>query len=87
MRTEKADLLVKLRQCRVKISEAELKLADLPKAIDEQKAKLKASAKHLAGLTKALKTVPGSDAEDAKAIEEVDSIRQRAISAIQSFLG
>jgi hypothetical protein len=62
------------------------KLADLPKSIEEQKARLKSAIKHVAELTKSLKVIPGTDAQDAQAIEEVEQIRQRAISAIQQYL-
>jgi small-conductance mechanosensitive channel len=62
-------------------------LADLPKAIEEQRSKLKALTKHLPAQTKAMKLVPGSDAEDAKIIDEVNHIRLHAISTIQNFLG
>jgi hypothetical protein len=62
------------------------KLADLPKSIEEQKARLKSAIKHVADLTKSLKVIPGTDAQDAQAIEEVEQIRQKAISAIQRYL-
>jgi hypothetical protein len=58
----------------------------LPKTIEDQKSKLKASAKHLAELTKSLKPISSSDAADAKTIDEVDQIRHRAISAIQKYI-
>nr|BAX24966.1 aminotransferase-like protein [Oryza punctata] len=87
LKQQESELLVQLRQCRVKISEAEKRIADLPQAIEEQKSKLKSSIKHLATLNKSLKPVPGTDAADAKAIDEVEQIRLRAILAIQNFLG
>jgi hypothetical protein len=37
-------------------------------------------------MTKSLKVIPGTDAQDAQAIEEVEQIRLRAISAIQRYL-
>jgi hypothetical protein len=58
----------------------------LPKAIEDQRSKLKVSVKHLAELTKFLKVIPGSDATDAQIIDEADQIRQRAISAIQKYV-
>ena len=62
------------------------KLADLPKSIEEQKARLKSAIKNVADLTKSLKVICGTDAQDAQAIEEVEQIRQRAILAIQRYL-
>ena len=63
-----------------------MKLADLPQAIEEQKARLKSAIKNVADMTKSLKVIPGTDAQDAQAIEEVEQIRQRTISAIQRYL-
>ncbi len=77
------ELLAELEQCNAQLALEQAKLADLPKAIEDQKSKLKASIKHLTKLTKSLKPIPGTDAADAKMIDEVDQIRQRAISAIQ----
>jgi hypothetical protein len=37
-------------------------------------------------MTKSLKVIPRTDAQDAQAIEEVEQIRQRAVSAIQRYL-
>ncbi len=62
------------------------KLADLPNSIEEQKARLKSAIKYVADLTKSLKVMPGTDAQDAQAIEEVEQIRQKAILAIQRYL-
>ncbi len=62
------------------------KLADLPKSAEEQKARLKSAIKNVADLTKSLKVILGANAQDAQAIEEVEQIRQRAISAIQRYL-
>ncbi len=42
--------------------------------------------KNVADLTKSLKVNPGTDAQDAQAIEEVEQIRRKAILAIQSYL-
>nr|BBF89830.1 aminotransferase-like [Oryza sativa f. spontanea] len=58
----------------------------LPQAIEEQKARLKSAIKNVADMTKSLKVIPGTDAQDAQAIEEVEQIRQRAILAIQRYL-
>uniref|UniRef100_I1PTT1 Uncharacterized protein n=1 Tax=Oryza glaberrima TaxID=4538 RepID=I1PTT1_ORYGL len=62
------------------------KLADLPKSIEEQKARLKSAIKNVADLMKSLKVISRTDAQDAQAIEEVEQIRQRAILAIQRYL-
>mgnify|MGYP003703017091 CR=1 FL=1 len=61
------------------------KLADLSKAIEDQKSKLKASVKHLTDLSKSLKVISSTDATDAQIIDEVDQIRQKAISAIKNM--
>lgn len=82
-----ADLLAQLEKTRQDISSEEQKLADLPRAIEEQMTKLKALAKHLAGVTKTLKPITGTDAEDKKIIEEIDSLHLRAIEAVHSFQG
>lgn len=81
-----ADLLLRLEATREEIKEVEVKIAVAPKTIEDQTSKLKASAKHLATLSKALKPIPGSTADDAQAIEDIDQIRHKAIAAIQSFI-
>lgn len=68
------------------VSSEEKKLADLPRAIEEQRLKLKKSIKHLSNLSKSLKVIPSTDALDAQAIEEVEQIRHRAVSAINDLL-
>ena len=60
------------------------KLANLPSAIEEHKSRL--TIKNVADMTKSLKVISGTDAQDIQAIEEVDQIRQRAVSAIQRYL-
>lgn len=87
LQQQEVDLLMKLRETRTKITEAKQKLADFPKAIEDQTTKLKASAKHLAGLNKTLKPIPGTKADDVCIIDEVEQIRLHAISVIQNFLG
>jgi hypothetical protein len=37
-------------------------------------------------MTKSLKVITGTNAQDAQAIAEVEEIRQKAISAIQRYL-
>ncbi len=86
LNTRQIKLLAELEQCSAQIALEEQKLADLPKAIEDQKSKLKSSVKYLAGLTKSLKVISGTDAADAQIIDEVDQIRQRAISAIQKYV-
>ncbi len=61
-------LLAQLEKTKQDITSEEQKLAKLSRAIEEQTTKLNASAKHLAGLTKTLKPIPGTDAEDKKII-------------------
>nr|ABA98767.1 hypothetical protein LOC_Os12g33710 [Oryza sativa Japonica Group] len=86
LNARKIELLAELEQCNAQLAVEEQKLADLPKAIKDQKSKLKASIKHLADQIKSLKIIPGTDVADVQAIDEVDQIRQRAISAIQRYV-
>nr|ABB47428.2 hypothetical protein LOC_Os10g24200 [Oryza sativa Japonica Group] len=75
-----------LIECNDELDLEHKKLADLSQAVEEQKARLKSAIKNVAVMTKSLKVIPGTDAQDAQAIEEVEQIRQRAISAIQGYL-
>nr|BAC65032.1 aminotransferase-like protein [Oryza sativa Japonica Group] len=86
LEARKINLLAQLEECNAELDMERKKLADLPKSIEEQKARLKSAIKHVAELTKSLKVIPGTDAQDAQAIEEVEQIRQKAISAIQQYL-
>nr|AAP53040.1 expressed protein [Oryza sativa Japonica Group] len=86
LEARKIELLAQLEECNVELDMEHKKLADLPKSIEEQKARLKSAIKHVAELKKSLKVIPGTDAQDAQAIEEVEQIRQNAISAIQRYL-
>jgi Protein of unknown function (DUF1409). len=78
--------LAQLQECNAELDLEHMKLADLPQAVKEQKARLKSAIKNVAEMTKSLKVIPGTDAQDAQAIEEINQIRQRAISAIQRYL-
>jgi chromosome segregation ATPase len=86
LNARKIELLAELEQCNAQIALEQQKLTDLPKAIENQKSKLKASVKHLANLTKSLKVIPSTDETNAQIIDEVDQIRQKAISAIQRYV-
>ena len=86
LEARKIELLAQLEECNVELDMEHKKRADLPKSIEEQKARLKSAIKHVADLTKSLKVIPGTNAQDAKAIKEVEQIRQKAISAIQRYL-
>ncbi|XP_066160644.1 uncharacterized protein [Oryza sativa Japonica Group] len=86
LEARKIELLAQLEECNAELDMEHKKLADLPKSIEEQKARLKSAIKHVADLTKSLKVIPGTNAQDAQAIEEVEQIRQKAISAIQRYL-
>nr|CAD39342.2 OSJNBa0094O15.11 [Oryza sativa Japonica Group] len=86
LEARKIDLLAQLEECNAELDMERKKLVDLPQSIEEQKARLKSAIKHVAELTKSLKVIPGTDAQDAQAIEEVEQIRQQAISAIQQYL-
>lgn len=72
LRRLEAELVSKLESTRREIQEAEAGIAASPKAIEDQTAKLKASAKYLATLSKSLKLIPGTMADDAQAIEDVE---------------
>nr|CAD39340.2 OSJNBa0094O15.9 [Oryza sativa Japonica Group] len=86
LNNQKIQLLAELEQCNAQLALEQAKLADLPKAIEDQKSKLKTSIKHLTELTKSLKPISSTDATDAQIIDEIDQIRQRAISAIQRYV-
>ena len=86
LNARKIDLSAELEQCNAQIAIEQKKLEDLPKAIEDQKSKLKASVKHLAELIKSLKPIPSSDAADARMIDEVDQIKHKAISGIQKYV-
>lgn len=60
LNARKIELLADLEQCNAQIALEEQKLANLPKATEDQRSKLKASIKHLADLTKSLKVIPGT---------------------------
>nr|AAT93842.1 hypothetical protein [Oryza sativa Japonica Group] len=86
LEARKIELLAQLEECNAELDIEHKKLTDLPKSIEEQKARLISAIKNVADLTKSLKVISGTDAQDAQAIEEVEQIRQRAISAIQLYL-
>nr|CAE04936.2 OSJNBa0017P10.13 [Oryza sativa Japonica Group]CAE75878.1 B1234D02.2 [Oryza sativa Japonica Group] len=86
LEARKIELLAQLEECNAKLDMEHKKLADLPKSIEEQKARLKSVIKNVTNLTKSLKIIPGTDAQDAQAIEDVEQIRQTAILAIQQYL-
>nr|BAD11633.1 aminotransferase-like protein [Oryza sativa Japonica Group] len=81
LESRRIEVLAQLEECNTELALKRQKLADLPKVVEEQKLKLKATIRNVADLTKSLKFVPGTDAQD-----EVEQIRQRAISAIQRYL-
>ncbi len=72
LRRLEAELESKLKATRQEIQEVEAGIAASPKAIEDQTAKLKSSAKYLATLSKSLKPIPGSTADDAQAIEDIE---------------
>lgn len=86
LNARKIELLAELEQCNAQIAIEEQKLADLPKATEDQRSKLKSFVKYLTELTKYLKVISRADAADAQIIDEVDQIRERAISAIQKYV-
>ncbi len=86
LEARKIDLMAQLQECNAELDMEHKKLANLPQDIEEQKAKLKSAIKNVADMTKSLKVIPGTDAQDAQAIEDVEHIRQKAISAIKQYL-
>lgn len=72
LNARKIELLAELEQCNAQIAIEEQKLADLPKATEDQRSKLKSFVKYLTELTKYLKVISGADAADAQIIDEVD---------------
>nr|AAX94883.1 Protein of unknown function (DUF1409), putative [Oryza sativa Japonica Group] len=86
LESRKIELLAQLQECNAELDLEHKKLADLSQVVEGQKARLKSAIKNVADLTKSLKVIPGTDAQDAQAIEEVEQIRRKAILAIQSYL-
>nr|CAE04997.2 OSJNBb0093G06.5 [Oryza sativa Japonica Group] len=86
LEARKIELLAQLQECNTELDLEHKKLADLPQTVEEQKARLTSAIKNVADMTKSLKVISGTDAQDAQAIEEVEQIRQRVISAIQCYL-
>ncbi len=81
-KARRIDLVAQLEECKAELALETQKVANLPKTIEEQKSRLKSANKNVADLTKSVKVILGTDAQDIQAIEEVEQIRQRAISAI-----
>nr|ABA92077.1 transposon protein, putative, unclassified [Oryza sativa Japonica Group] len=69
LEARKIELLAQLEECNTELDMEQKKLADFPMSIEEQKAKLKLAIKNVTDLTKCLKVIPGTDAQDAQAIE------------------
>nr|AAX95999.1 hypothetical protein LOC_Os11g22870 [Oryza sativa Japonica Group] len=86
LEARRIDLIAQLEECNAEMALEQKKLTDIPKAVEEQKSRLKLAIRNVADLTKSLKVIPGTDAQDIQAIEEVDQISQRAVSAIQRNL-
>nr|CAH66113.1 OSIGBa0145B03.1 [Oryza sativa] len=86
LEARKIYLIAQLEECNAELDLEKQKLADLPNAVEDQKSRLRSAIKNVADMTKSLKIIPGTDAQDAQAIEEVEQTRQRAVSAIQCYL-
>nr|AAX95939.1 hypothetical protein LOC_Os11g22930 [Oryza sativa Japonica Group]AAX95993.1 Protein of unknown function (DUF1165), putative [Oryza sativa Japonica Group]ABA93080.1 hypothetical protein LOC_Os11g22930 [Oryza sativa Japonica Group] len=86
LEARKIDLIAQLEECNAELYQVGQKLANLPSAIEEQKSRLRSAIKNVADMTKSLKVISGTDAEDIQAIKEVDQIRQGTVSAIQCYL-
>nr|CAH66096.1 OSIGBa0114I04.3 [Oryza sativa] len=86
LEARKIDLIAQLEECNAELNLERQKLANLPSAVEEHKSRLRSAIKNVADLTKSLKFISGTDTQDIQAIEEVDQIRQWAVSAIQRYL-
>jgi hypothetical protein len=64
LEARKIELLALLQECNAELSLEQQKLANLPKAIEEQKLRLKSAIRNIADMTKSLKVIPGTDAHD-----------------------
>ena len=86
LEARKIDLIAQLEECNVELDLKKQKLVNLPNAVEEQKSRLKSAIRNVTDLTKSLKMISGTDAQNAQIIAEVEEIRQNAISAIQCYL-
>nr|AAN64469.1 hypothetical protein [Oryza sativa Japonica Group]ABF97061.1 hypothetical protein LOC_Os03g35730 [Oryza sativa Japonica Group] len=86
LEARKIELLAQLQECNTELDLEHKKLADLPRSVEEQKARLKSAIKNVANLTKSLKIIPRTDAQDAQAIEEVEQIRQQSYFGYTAIL-
>nr|BAX25152.1 hypothetical protein [Oryza meyeriana var. granulata] len=86
LKKKEADLLVELEKVRKDLEATESQLIGLPQAIQDQKAKVVATVRQVIHRRKNLKTIPGSDEDDIRAINEIDQIRLHAIKTIQKFM-
>lgn len=57
--------MARLEECNAKLAMEKQKLADLPRAREEQRSRLRSAIKNVADMTKSLKVIPGTDAQDA----------------------
>uniref|UniRef100_A0A0E0F4L6 DUF1409 domain-containing protein n=1 Tax=Oryza meridionalis TaxID=40149 RepID=A0A0E0F4L6_9ORYZ len=62
LEARKIDLLAQLQECNGELNIEHKKLADLPQAVEEQKARLKSAIKNVADMNKSLKVILGTDA-------------------------
>jgi hypothetical protein len=69
LEARKIDLIAQLEECNAEFDLEKQKLADLPSAVEEQKSRLKSAIRNVADMTKSLKVIPRTDAQDAQAIE------------------
>nr|BAI39834.1 aminotransferase-like protein [Oryza sativa Indica Group]BAI39965.1 aminotransferase-like protein [Oryza sativa Indica Group] len=86
LKTRRTELLAELEKCEAEISSEEQRLADFPRAIEEQRSKIRKSIKHLSDLSKSLKVILGTNVTNAQAIDDIEQIRQRAISATNKLV-
>ncbi len=75
LEARKIELLAQLEECNAELDLEQQKLANLPKAVEEQKSRLKSAIRNVADMTKSLKVIPSADAQDIQAIAELEEIR------------
>lgn len=87
LKQRKAELSKELRAVEASLKVEEENLKQLPHVIEELRKKRDADAKKALKLRKNTTPIEGSADADRKEIEEIDSVRLRALSAIDSVLG
>ena len=80
-------LVQELAQVDQDLADVEDRLREIPPSISTHKKNQESLVQQANQLEKIIKPIPGSDADDRREIDTVDSIRLRAIETIQNLLG